>query len=190
MRIKGGILSLGLAALLGAGCSDSPTSSPTTNDPITNPNVISQPGANNPGPEQFSAVMSGAQEVPAVQTPASGSTSFHMSTDGQGIIYAISVANISNVTAAHIHLGDSGVSGPPVVDLFIGMRAGEINGLLVQGRISADELEGSLAGMTLNDLSDLLRSGGAYVNVHTTQHPDGEIRGQVRARVADDGGPS
>jgi len=36
-----------------------------------------------------------------------------------------------------------------------------------------------LAGMTLRDLLNEIKDGNAYVNVHTTQNPAGEIRGQL-----------
>ncbi len=36
-----------------------------------------------------------------------------------------------------------------------------------------------MAGKQLSDLIDVMKSEGAYVNVHTQQNPDGEIRGQI-----------
>ena len=48
---------------------------------------------------------------------------------------------------------------------------------------AADVLTVPAQGITGGDLSELLRilkSGNAYVNVHTTNHPGGEIRGQVK----------
>jgi hypothetical protein len=190
MRIMGGILSLGLVAMLAVGCSDSaPTSNPTVN-PIVNSGTGDPEPTEQGGVEIYRAVMNGAQEVPMVETSARGSTSFHLSEDGSSIIYAITVNDISDVTMAHIHAGAPGEIGAPVVDLFIGMKPGRYDGLLVQGKITAAELKGSLAGRSIADLHALLRSGGAYVNVHTTQHPNGEIRGQVTTSPADDQGPA
>jgi hypothetical protein len=46
-----------------------------------------------------------------------------------------------------------------------------------EGNITADNLEGPLAGKQLSDLLSSMQSMGLFVNVHTTQYPDGEIRG-------------
>jgi hypothetical protein len=36
-----------------------------------------------------------------------------------------------------------------------------------------------MQGKTLDDLAAAMDSGDVYVNVHTAEHPDGEIRGQI-----------
>jgi hypothetical protein len=36
-----------------------------------------------------------------------------------------------------------------------------------------------MEGKTLDDLATTMDSGDAYVNVHTAENPDGEIRGQI-----------
>jgi hypothetical protein len=47
------------------------------------------------------------------------------------------------------------------------------------GTVTADNLEGPMAGSQLSDLIDAMNNGQAYVNIHTEQNPDGEIRGQI-----------
>ena len=54
-----------------------------------------------------------------------------------------------------------------------------VSGLLSEGNITSANLEGPLAGKQLSDLLSSMHSMGIYVNVHTTQYPDGEIRGQI-----------
>jgi hypothetical protein len=36
-----------------------------------------------------------------------------------------------------------------------------------------------MKGKTISDLVQEIKSGDVYVNVHTVQHPAGEIRGQI-----------
>jgi len=52
--------------------------------------------------------------------------------------------------------------------------------MLAKGTITAEDLVGPLAGMSLNDLRMAMMQGLTYVNVHTSQYPPGEIRGQIR----------
>lgn len=106
---------------------------------------------------------------------AGGST---RSIKGDSLGYLLSVNDIRNVTAAHLHQGKPGSEGPVIAPLYIGAkRAGEFDGLLAEGTITARDLRGPLAGKTLDDLLTLIRNGDVYVNVHTDQHPAGEISG-------------
>ena len=132
--------------------------------------------------EAFVASLSGDKEVPPVQTQATGTAGFsqpHLS----NMTYGVQVQNIESVTAAHIHQGKEGQNGPIVVTLFKADNntgTGPINGQLVGGTISNDMLEGPMAGKTLEgDLVKAIQNGEVYVNVHTTQNPDGAIRGQI-----------
>ncbi len=50
---------------------------------------------------------------------------------------------------------------------------------LAQGDISSSKLEGPLKGKQISDLTKLIEDNDAYVNVHTKQNPNGEIRGQI-----------
>ena len=51
--------------------------------------------------------------------------------------------------------------------------------MIFRGNISDSILTGDLQGKTLDDLAAAIESGDTYVNVHTAEHPDGEIRGQL-----------
>jgi hypothetical protein len=46
--------------------------------------------------------------------------------------------------------------------------------------LTANDLKGDFKGKSINDLVALIKSGDAYVNVHTDGYPDGEIRGQIK----------
>lgn len=124
------------------------------------------------------ADLSGENEVPAVETEGRGVALFKVSPDG--IRFRLLVREIDEVTQAHIHLGESGVNGPVVAFLFGFVEEGvTTNGMLASGTITEGDLVGPLAGMSLSTLLDALRDGEAYVNVHTIDHPAGEIRGQI-----------
>jgi hypothetical protein len=129
----------------------------------------------------FKAKLSGKEEAPmAVKTKARGELDLKMSKDGKELTYVLKVKDIENATAAHIHMGKKGEEGAPVVGLFKGPKEGKFSGVLAKGTITGDKLVGPLAGKTVEDLTKMIKEGNAYVNVHTTQNPAGEIRGQLK----------
>ena len=132
----------------------------------------------------LTAHLSGAEEVPPVDTQATGQAIFRLSADGSELHYRLIVANIVDVTQSHIHLAPAGANGAVVAFLYppgppAQLLPGRTDGVLQTGTITAANLIGPLAGATLADLVDELRSGNAYVNVHTTANPAGHIRGQI-----------
>lgn len=131
--------------------------------------------------EGFSAQLSGNEEVPPVQTDATGSAEF-TAPHFDNIGYSLNVSNIDKVTMAHIHSGKQGENGPPVVTLFMAETPSTepINGNLVSGNITNANLEGPMAGKTVMDLTKSMELGETYVNVHTEENPKGEIRGQIK----------
>jgi hypothetical protein len=130
----------------------------------------------------FDARLTGTSEVPPVQTIASGFADLDVEVeDGQRVVdYELSVSNISGVTQAHIHQGNSSENGPIIVPLFNAPTpAGPVTGQVSEGQITPANFVGPLQGMQLDDLISLMQNGQAYVNVHTEQNPQGEIRGTV-----------
>jgi hypothetical protein len=135
--------------------------------------------------KNFTASLKGREEVPPVDTNAQGQAIFHVSKDGTSISYRLIAANIENVLMAHIHVAPPGVNGPVVVWLYPEgpppqLIPGRFDGVLATGTFTADDLVGPLAGMTLDDLIAEMTAGNTYVNVHTSQFPGGEIRGQIK----------
>ena len=143
--------------------------------------VGNQTTAANP---DFDAILSSASEVPPVQTIASGFADLDVEVeDGQRVVdYQLSVSNISGVTQAHIHQGNSSENGPIIVSLFNASSTptGPVTGQLAEGQITPANFVGPLQGMQLEDLITLIQNGTAYVNVHTEQNPQGEIRGTIQ----------
>jgi hypothetical protein len=137
------------------------------------------------GNRNYTASLKGENEVPAVETNAQGQAIFQLSKDGAELSYKLIVANIYDVHMAHIHLAPAGQNGGVVVWLYPDgpppqLIPGRFSGILAEGTITADDLVGALAGQTLEDLINEMDAGGAYVNVHTSANPGGEIRGQIR----------
>jgi hypothetical protein len=178
---------------------------PGATEPLLLPVFTHGAGASdNASGGNFGAPMSSAEEPTpenVTDSRARGNVLFRLSADGESMSYQLSVANIENVTMAHIHRGPVGVNGPVVVWLYPSTAAGppnppgggRIQGVIAQGTITTDELRGSLAGQPLSALVDLIISGEAYVNVHTVDgvnppnsgpgnFPGGEVRGQIRHR--------
>lgn len=150
-------------------------SAPTMGGPHT---TMAQPG----GPKNSRTHLSGDEEVPANDSRAQGQAIFQLSGDGTALSYTLIVANIENVTQAHIYRAPGGVNGGIVVWLYppappAQLIPGRSQGPLATGVITEASLVGTLAGQPLSALLDEMLAGNTYVNVHTSQFPPGEIRG-------------
>jgi CHRD domain len=129
---------------------------------------------------KFSATLTGNDEIPSKKTKAAGSADFQFNTEKDALSYKLSAMDINKATMAHIHEGKVGTNGPIVVTLFKSANpSGPVNGILSQGIITSDRLEGPLAGKQITDLVKIINDGNAYVNIHTVPNPNGEIRGQI-----------
>jgi len=133
--------------------------------------------------QTFTIKLSGNNEVPAVNTAGTGVATLQLSADGKSLNYQLNVTKMNSVMGAHIHSGKQGENGPVVAGLFNpamnGPPTGAISGQLSKGTITSPDLQGPMAGKQISDFANLLKSGGAYVNVHTSQNQNGEIRGQI-----------
>ncbi len=129
--------------------------------------------------EKFSAKLLGKDEVPPNKSPAVGFAWVKVNHDRIG--YEVNVTEIDKVTAAHIHLGQSGKNGPIVLTLFKGGPTEQTNGTVAESNVTASNLEGPMKGKGVTDLLAAMKNGTTYVNVHSTDFPDGEIRGQLQA---------
>ncbi len=83
---------------------------------------------------------------------------------GSALAFRLVAANLVNVAAAHIHLAPADQNGPVVVLLFPLPGApipgpGRFSGVLSEGTITASDLVGQLAGMTIADLVARFEAG-------------------------------
>ncbi|MEM7114524.1 MAG: spondin domain-containing protein [Chloroflexota bacterium] len=136
------------------------------------------------GGDSFYTELSGNGEVPVIETRGRGTAAFRLHGLERGtprLHYRVRLGRIDNVTAAHIHMGLPNENGPVVAVLFSGGPTGNVRGDLARGIITEADLVGPYAG-DFEALIEGLRRGDLYVNVHTTDHPSGELRGQIGQR--------
>jgi hypothetical protein len=115
----------------------------------------------------FSARFSGAQEVPPVETDATGVGSFFLNASMDTLCITITVNGLSGpITGAHIHEGMMGMNGGVLVGL-----TDNVNGNSLRATITGEDLTPELLEAMFNE--------GLYFNIHTDENPAGEIRGQI-----------
>ena len=112
----------------------------------------------------FLASMSGENESPVVVTDGLGLAAVHYTGGQLSIDIDAQLTGLSSeITGAHLHIGTPGVNGPVIVDLDPYLEGNRISGSI---------------DMTFENLIEIF-SGNVYINVHTTNNPGGEIRGQL-----------
>jgi hypothetical protein len=134
--------------------------------------------------------MTGGEETPnIVLSGAVGTAEIAVDPVNQEITVQLRVFNLpTGSTASHIHIGPKGVSGPVVIDFPIGTgRTGDftLNFRVHEG--AAFHPRPEIGIVTFADALQAIAGGNAYVNVHTSTFPGGEIRGQLS--VADPNTP-
>jgi hypothetical protein len=128
----------------------------------------------------FTAHLSGSNEVPGVVSGSGGTATITLNTATRAVTYKIDVYNMpSGTTAAHFHAGGPGVSGPVVVNFSVINNIS--NDFAISGTATATDLVPRFAqGIgSWEDFVQALTLGQIYVNVHSSVNPGGEIRGQV-----------
>ena len=131
---------------------------------------------------KFSATLSGNNEVPPVDTKATGTVSYRTAANETVIKYKVNITGFSDATGAHIHMEKAGANGDVIVDLLKDSKKNPTKlGMAIRGNITDSDLTGPMQGKTLSDLISAINSGDTYTNVHTAGHPDGEIRGQIES---------
>jgi hypothetical protein len=138
-----------------------------------------------PADAPFHASLRGADEVPPVQTSDTGE--FRATQAGLGIEFTLT-AQGQGLTMAHIHAGAPGVNGPIVVTLFMSESDQGVDGINVTSAITPSMLQGDYAGK-FNQFVQDMEAGKFYVNVHSVDHPDGVMRGQLEYTEQRPGAP-
>ena len=136
---------------------------------------------------QFVCHLSGTHEVPAVSTPsAEGICAALISPDESSInVIALYSGLQGTASQAHLHLGQTDVSGGIVIHLCGSggkapcPAAGTLNVTVGAADVVALPAQGIAAG-ELAEVIRAIRRGLVYMNVHTDAFPGGEVRGQLQ----------
>lgn len=118
-------------------------------------------GFDNDIPESYTANLTGAQQVPAVASTASGTGLVTLDVDRSSMLASV-VLNGATATEVHIHLGAVGANGPVAIPLVL-----DPSGVWVART--------ALTGTQY----EALRAGNFYLDAHTAANPNGELRGQL-----------
>lgn len=124
-------------------------------------------GAAQAAPMTFDVPLSGAEQVPPVNTPGSGTAHLTYDPDTHVLKWQITYQNLSGpVTMGHIH-------GPAPK----GKNAGVKIWLTEKGKEASSPITGE-AKLSAADEKEMM-AGEWYINLHTKAHPGGEVRGQI-----------
>jgi hypothetical protein len=107
--------------------------------------------------------LTGKEEVPAVETAATGSGTITVGAD-KSVSGSVTTKGMDGI-AAHIHQAAAGKNGPPIISL---EKAGDGKWSVPKDSKLTDE---QLAAY---------KAGELYVNVHSAAHKNGEIRAQLK----------
>jgi uncharacterized surface protein with fasciclin (FAS1) repeats/Cu/Zn superoxide dismutase len=124
---------------------------------------------------KFHASLKSSQEVPSNTSQASGLAELWYDTETGNYTAYVTVAGLeAPLSGSHIHEASAGSNGPVTVNFGAGSAyVAAANGFYA----------GKFSGPYSGNLSKLL-SSQAYVNVHSSKFPGGEIRGQLHSLPA------
>src|SRR5713101_3373034 len=156
----------------------------------------------------FHATLRGINETPGpVATQATGSFHATLSADGTTLSYTVIYSNLNaQVLFSHIHFGfpketggimvflcgpaagapggpPAGFPNPPACP---DTTSGTVSGTVTAANVVGPNSQGITPGADFAKVVQAMREGAAYVNVHSTRSPGGEIRGPVRTGDGDD----
>jgi hypothetical protein len=140
--------------------------------------------------DQFTAKLTGHQEVPATHSQGTGRLKLTINDDNT-MSFELTYSGLANpATVAHVHFAQPNANG--AISFFLcgggdpakpACPAGQGTPAEISGTITAVDIQGIgtqlMDADDLGDIVDEIREGFAYANVHTAISPGGEIRGQL-----------
>ena len=145
------------------------------------------------GFKRISEFLKGYEETPsAVSTTGNGTFTARISNDESRITWELHYADLEgNVQQAHIHFGQKAVTGPISVFLCTNLGNGPagtqpcpappatISGTITAADVTNLANERGISAGELDEVIQAIRAVAAYVNVHSSRWPGGEIRSQI-----------
>jgi len=137
----------------------------------------------------FKAMLKGFSETPSISSPGSGSVQLTINHDDTAIDFVLHYEGMtSEPVQAHIHLGQRHTAGGVVI-FFCGPNTPPApkpcppQPATITGTLDAAGVIGPVSqGISPGEFAELIRgirAHATYANVHTTNFPAGEIRGQI-----------
>lgn len=128
---------------------------------------------------KYKAKLIGDSVVPPSNTTAAGRAVIFVGNDW--LWWKLNVTGITDPTMAHMHMGKKGENGTIFVHLLKSAYfENTTERMIISGNISTSDLQGPMQGKTFDDLQYVFKSLGAYIDLHTKDHPDGELRGTIK----------
>jgi hypothetical protein len=129
----------------------------------------------------FYTNLTGREEVPPINTTASGLAVLLYNNESSQLSYLVNVTGLEKISDSRIHNGTRGINGDVVIPLKGNETADkkELASILFQDDMKVNDLQGPLEGKKITDLVKLMSNESAYVNILTERNPGGEIRGQL-----------
>lgn len=136
------------------------------------------------------AELIGLSEVPPNASPAFGEAIVSYDAANNSLSYTITFQDLlAPATAAHIHFGVPGISGPVIFPFTHAGPPAATSGSFAGTLTAADLIPRLTSGInTFADAIAAIEMGNTYVNIHDSVLPGGEIRGQLLVRAVPEPG--
>ncbi len=136
---------------------------------------------------RFTTRLIGINETPSINSDGTGTLRLTLNADS--IDFTLTYSNVSgNPIQSHIHFGQARTAGgvvlffcgpvPPAQQACPAATSGTVSGRLTAADVRPVPTQGIKAG-DLASVMRAIRQGAAYANIHTSNFPGGEIRGQI-----------
>ena len=131
---------------------------------------------------KYAAKLIGKSVVPPVNTTAAGRAIIYI--DNNWLSWKLNLTGTTDPIMSHMHMGKKGANGVIVADLLNLINSPKTENtterMIITGNISASDLQGPMKGKTFADLQSAIKALDLYIDLHTKDHPDGELRGTIK----------